>query len=268
MFHHQSPRSILILSLVFLGVVGIETRVAAAADKIGIVLMHGLQGMPNDKVIGGLGHALESAGYDVIEPEMCWSRSRAFDKPYTDCLAQVDASVAKLKAGSATKIVIAGMSIGGNGALGYAATHEGLAAVIAIAPAADPMMTGHNPVVAKSIERAQGLVANGKGDVAVAFDSVNGGRSISVEATPKVFLSFYGADSPGRIPTNTAKIKIPLLWVAGTDDPSQRGGPGFAFDKAPPNPLSHYETVTSDHLGTPDAGKQAILNWLKALAAH
>ena len=62
---------------------------AGAAEKIGIVLMHGKLGASLGSVhgrqqIGGqLIAALEGAGYLVATPEMCWSRRRGFDLSYT-----------------------------------------------------------------------------------------------------------------------------------------------------------------------------------------
>ena len=62
-----------------------------------------------------------------------------------------------------------------------------------------------------------------------------------------------------------AKLKTPLLWVAGTSDPSQKDGPDFAFAKAPPNDFNRYVKVAADHLGTPDASREPVLAWLKDL---
>ena len=240
---------------------------AQAADKLGIVLMHGLQGEPNAGPVKGFAASLDGAGYLLAQPEMCWSRTRVFDKSYLDCLAVVDIAIAKLRGQGATMIVIAGMSMGGNAALGYGGMHDGLKGVIALAPAPDPVQIERNPTIAAGIQKAKDLIDAGKGDAAIDFDSVNGGHPITVHCTPKVFLSFYGDDSPARLPVNVARFKAPLLWVAGTSDPSQKSGPDFAFAKAPPNPLNRYVTVDSDHLGTPDAAKGAALAWLKDLLA-
>ncbi len=57
-----------------------------------------------------------------------------------------------------------------------------------------------------------------------------------------------------------------MLWVAGDKDPTQKRGPAFAFDKAPPNPLNRYVTVPVTHLEIPDAAREAVLAWLSALA--
>ena len=64
---------------------------------------------------------------------------------------------------------------------------------------------------------------------------------------------------------NAPKLRAPLLWVAGSADPSQKEGPEFAFAKAPENPLNKYVKVDADHLGTLKASKDVVISWLKDL---
>lgn len=109
---------------------------SASATGIGVVPLHGKTGTPGQ--LGKLAAALETAGYAVETPEMCWSKARIFDKTLPDCLKDVDAAVAELKAKGATKIVVGGTSQGAVAAIDYGAATTGLAGVIAMAPAADP----------------------------------------------------------------------------------------------------------------------------------
>ena len=88
----------------------------ACAQTIGIVLMHGKTGSPNT-VIDQLATALQSAGYLVDTPEMCWSRRRIYDRPFLDCLTEIDSAIGRLKGRGAGRIVVAGMSQGGDAAL-------------------------------------------------------------------------------------------------------------------------------------------------------
>ena len=249
---------------------------AGAAEKIGIVLMHGKLGASLGSVhgrqqIGGqLIAALEGAGYLVATPEMCWSRRRGFDLSYSDCFRDIDAAIAELKAKGAAAIVVGGLSLGGNAAIGYGATHPGLLGVIGLAPADDPRSKASRPEIAAVIAQAQDLMSKGKGDEAIWFDDVNTGPrgtyAMKLHTTARIYLSFYGPDSQASIPDNTARLSAPLLWVAGDNDPTQKRGPAFAFDKAPPNPLNRYVTVAATHLETPDAAREAVLAWLSALA--
>jgi hypothetical protein len=68
------------------------------------------------------------------------------------------------------------------------------------------------------------------------------------------------------MPANAARLTAPLLYVAATNDPTQRGR-WYIFDRAPANPLSRYVTVNSDHIGTPAASHQIVLDWLKELSS-
>jgi esterase/lipase len=263
-------------ALLILGIVGS----ASAEEKIGIVLLHGKLGnaLGSQAAFGkmqigsALIAALGRAGYLVATPEMCWSGARSFDRTYTDCFRDIDDAIADLKAKGTTAIVLGGLSLGGNAAIGYGASHLGLRGIIAMAPADDPASKAQRPEIAAVIAQAQKLVEQGKGDEPSSFDDINTGPrgmyTMKIITTPRIYLSFYGPDSPASIPANTAKLSAPLLWVAGSEDPTQRRGPSFAFDKALPQPLNRYVTVTANHLATPDAGRDVILAWLAELAGR
>ena len=237
----------------------------AYAEGVGVVLMHGKQGNPDDRTIGLLAQNIKSAGFRVEEPSMCWSRNVIYDAAFLDCLAAIDDAIAQLKARGATRIVVAGMSLGGAGALGYGARHEGLAGIIAIAPAPPPGVA-NRPEIAREIEQAKALIAHGKGDEFQSFTDVNQG-DISVRATPIIFLSFLAFDGPANIVANAKNLKAPVLWISGTSDstqlPRQAG-----FDQVPANDLNRYVTVNANHLGTPTAASDAVIQWLKDVAKN
>jgi len=108
------------------------------------------------------------------------------------------------------------------------------------------------------------MVKSGHGGDKAAFaEFTTGWTKLNVPAG--IYLSFNGPDSPGFGQANAAKLKTPLLWVAGTSDPSQKDGPDFAFAKTPPNAFNRYVKVAADHEGTPDASREAVLAWLKDL---
>lgn len=248
-----------------------------AEGKLGIVLLHGKLGMSmgtssgRGPVIGArLVSALEGAGYLVATPEMCWSRGRSFNLPFPDCLQEIDAAVAGLKSRGATAIVVGGLSLGGYAAITYGATHPELRGIIALAPADDPKLKAARPEIAASIARAREMMAQGKGDEQASFDDVNTGASgtytMRVNSTARIFLSFFDPDARPAIPDITAKLTMPLLWIAGDGDPTQRRGHAYAFDRVPANPLNRYVTVSASHLETPDAGREVVLAWLAELA--
>jgi pimeloyl-ACP methyl ester carboxylesterase len=240
----------------------------ARADGIGVVLVHGKQGLPDAPHLAYLSQEIEKAGFLLDKPTMCWSRQRIFDRTLPDCLADIDAAIARLKSRGATEFVIAGHSLGGVGAILYGSLHDGLKGVIALAPAPPPGVV-RRPEVATSLQRAQTLIAGGHGDEVQSFtDSNTGPRgvvTIEVNATPKVFLSFYDMSGPANLVTNTARLKAPVLWVSGTRDPSQLARE-VAFAQAPARPLNRYLQIDAGHIDTPEAATSAVIAWLKELA--
>ena len=124
-------RRLLLTLLTLAAVAGVGRSVSA--QTTGVVLMHGNTDSP-DGTISLLAAAIKGAGYLVETPEMCWSHRRRRDRPFLDCLAELEAPIARLSSRGARAIVVAGMSQGGLGALVFGARRSGLAGVIALAP--------------------------------------------------------------------------------------------------------------------------------------
>lgn len=256
-----------LLCAIICGFLLLTAMTAQADSKIGVVLLHGKTGMPGQ--LTKLSEALTTAGYVVATPEMCWSKTRIFDKNLQGCLAEIDAAINGLRHQGLAKIVLGGTSQGGVAVLDYAATHPDLAGVIALAPAADPLTPSKYPDLARGLQTARDLVSAGKGDIATDLPDLASGKTISVHATPNNYLSFHCASSPigtvqGMMQNVLPQIRIPLLWIAGSSDPTQKIGPQ-AFASVPRNALSRYVQVAADHGGTPNASAAAVLDWLKAL---
>jgi hypothetical protein len=243
-------------------VIGLTAPISA--QTAGVVLMHGNTDSPNG-TIALLAAAMEGAGYLVERPEICWSSRRRRDRPLLDCLAEFEAPIARLTGRGARAIVVAGMSVGGLGALAFGARRQRLAGIIALAANGSPeRLVSLFPQIAQSVDQARALVAAGRGNERASFIDMNIRGSFPVETTAGIYLSFFDPTGPANIPDNTSRLRAPLLWVAGTADRSQ-AGPGYAFSGTPANPLNRYVTVDADHLGTPTAAREAVLAWLKEL---
>jgi pimeloyl-ACP methyl ester carboxylesterase len=269
--------------LVIIGMLTLAAVVSVSAradDKIGIVLMHGKQGMPlgksppggNRPPAGGeLIAALKDAGYLVTTPEMCWSRQRGLDKAFSACLTEIDDAIADLKAHGATAFVVGGLSQGGLAAIAYGASHADILGVIAYAPADDPVGKSRLPAIAATISKAQRMVADGKGGERASFDDVNtgpqGSFTMTLNTTADIYLSFYAADAATGMAGNMAKLKVPVLWIYSESDPSQRGATSY-FEKAPANPLNRQVKVFANHIETVNAGRAATLAWIRELIAQ
>ena len=75
---------------------------------------------------------------------------------------------------------------------------------------------------------------------------------------------FFSPDGPAALRANTARLRVPLLWIAGKADFTQNNARAI-FDTAR-NPKNLYQTVSTDHLRTPNASAAVILPWLKRIA--
>lgn len=241
-----------------------------AADKIGVVLLHGKGGNAGPtSLIGSLIASLEGAGFLVAAPEMPWSRTRVLDKDYQQAMAEIDDAVNGLKAKGATRIVVGGHSMGANAALGYGARRDGLAGIVAIAPGHVPDVAGFQKITGHDYQQARKIVAAGKGDEIGEFQDFNEGRSSSISVKAAVYLSWFDPDGPAAMPKNAAALKpgTALYWIIGDKDAMLRRGDreGYAFDKAPKHPKSAYVVIDSNHRKTPADGAASIVAWLKAL---
>jgi len=239
-----------------------------AADQIGVVLMHGKTGTASSGgLIGPLVSKLTSAGFLVVAPDMPWSRSRYLAKDYAGSMAEIDAAVAQLKRQGATKIVVAGHSMGANAALGYAARRPGIAGVVAIAPGHDPAFERFQNNVNHDYRRAKAMVDKGQGDEFGQFGDYNQGKQFLVRVKARIYLDWFDPAGPAAMKANTRKLKpgTALLCVYGEDDRLSRFGRAAAFDAAPPNPKSVYFEVSGGHTQTPRIAADKIVAWIKTL---
>ena len=231
-----------------------------AAPPLGIVLMHGKNGPP--RYLAGIKTILEDHGYLVATPEMCWSDKRMYDRDYADCLTEIDAAVTDLRRRGAKSIVVAGHSLGGTAAIAYGASHDGLAGVIGFA-AADAFWGP--PALLPDIARAKNLVDAGKGDVVGEFGDIRTSGPSRMRTTAAHFLSFVAPPAAQMMPANAARLRSPLLLIAGTQDPGIRQYEARAYEMASNHPLNRFVQVDSDHNGTLQAGMTAVLDWLAGL---
>jgi pimeloyl-ACP methyl ester carboxylesterase len=234
-------------------------------NGFGVVLLHGKGAAPG-AFLGGLAEALRAEGAIVELPEMPWSHNRRYDATYDDAMNEIDAAVLKLRAAGAGKIVVAGHSLGANGAIGYAARREGLDAVIAMAPGHVPESGLLRLRAAGAIARAKKLIAAGQGDMPMSFPDMAQGIPLTVTATPKVYLSLFDPEGPAPMSKNAAAMPpVPFLWVVGIVDPIFLSGRDYAFTAGAKHPKSRYLQILANHLDTPFMARNKVVEWLKSL---
>jgi pimeloyl-ACP methyl ester carboxylesterase len=167
---------------------------------------------------------------------MCWYRRRR-DRPFLDCLAELEAPIARVTSRSARSIVVAGMSQGGIAALAFGARRPGLVGIIALAPAGAPeRQVTVFPQITQSVAQARAMVAGGHGDEHYSFNDLNIRGSFPVNTTATIYLSFFDPTGPANMFDNTSRLREPLLWVAGTGTaiaPDRRTRT-FCIPSAPP----------------------------------
>jgi pimeloyl-ACP methyl ester carboxylesterase len=232
---------------------------------VGVVYLHGKGAWPG-AADGGILSTLAEEGALVATPEMPWSFKRKYGATYEQAMAEIDAVAAGLKAQGATRIVVMGHSLGANAAIGYAARHPDLLAVVALSPGHLPEAEGLRSHTQEAIAEAKQLVAAGQGDVPRRFPDMAQGIPLTATATPLVYLSMFDPDGPAVIPKNAEAMgPVPLLWVVGTLDPIARRGPDYAFKFGAKNPKSRYIEVFAGHLTTPLAARSQVVEWINSL---
>lgn len=260
-----------ILAIALLSLTGFAGH---AQDKIGVLMLHGKNpGGPSDPYFGSLRSKLEADGMIVAMPDMPWSARRYVDGNWDKAMAEMAAEIKGLRDKGATKIALAGHSMGCPAALSYAARHGGVDAVALLAPGHVPYYYFTSPnltIVRKSIDEARALVAAGEGDKPRDFNDINQGKPLAVRMTARDFLSYWDPESDAEMSRMAPRLpaNIPALWVIGKDDPLIRAGRGYVFDKLPANPKSRYLEIQANHLTTPQIAGQDVSDWIRAAVAN
>ncbi len=238
------------------------TFASAAPADIGIVLMHGKWGTPKSPGITVVANAATDQGYAVELLQMPWSRSRMYDKDYTEALAEISAAVAKLKANGAKKVILAGHSFGANAAMAYASQHDGVNGILLMAPGHSPdyQVSFFGPDVAK----AKAMIAEGKGDETLSFEDSNQGKMKTIEAKARIYYSYFDPSGLGAMSVTAAKVRpgTAVLLIIGNSDPWFERARSTVFNKTPHNPQSRYIEINSNHVNTPKDGLHEIMAWL------
>jgi pimeloyl-ACP methyl ester carboxylesterase len=119
--------------------------------------------------------------------------------------------------------------------------------------------------VTDSLSRAKAMVAAGHGNDSDNFMDVNQGEKRMIRMTAAIYLSYWDPQGPAVMPQNASKLTAPLLWVVGADDPMLPRGAAYAFDKAPPNPLSRYMPVSGGHFTVMQSIAPQLVAWLNTV---
>lgn len=248
---------------------------ATAQDRIGVLMMHGKNpGDANDPYFGSLKSKFENDGMLVLMPNMPWSTRRYIDGDWDKAMTEIAAHVKKLRESGATKIVLAGHSMGCPAALSYAARHgDDVDALVLQAPGHVPFFYYNAPqlkIVRNSIDAARAMVAAGEGDKRRDFDDINQGKQLAVRLTAREFLSYWDPETDAEMSRTAPRLpaRIPALVVVGDKDPLFSHLRSYLFEKFPANPKHQYIEVSATHLTTPQVSGQESLDWIKKAVAN
>ena len=237
----------------------------AAEPKIGVVVIHGKWGNPKGSV-ASFASAMERAGFVVESPEMPWSGRRLYDAGMDGLLAEIGAAVKSLKDKGATKVCLAGHSMGAAGAIYYAGRVQ-VDCIIALAPGHNPESNFMRSYTLSDTATAKAMVAEGKGDEKAPFGDYNtGNRTKKISMPAKVFLEYFDGDGPMNMATNASKM-LPgtqVLWVVGQNesDGAKRNG-GAAYQNIPAGINKQFVEVPGGHLETPDKAIDRASVWIR-----
>ncbi len=252
--------------------VGLATLAHSAAaqppSRIGIVIMHGKGGSPAGHV-ASLAAALDAQGYQVANLEMPWSHDRSYDATVADAEAQVESALLALRNRGATRLFVAGHSLGGLFALHFGDTHT-VDGIIAIAPGGDAASPGLHERLGGSVARARQLVAEGKGNQRTRFPDFEGSRgSYTVVCTPANYLSWFDPDGAMNemMAVRRMNPQVPVLFIVPTGDhPALLASKQQLFGSLPPNPLTRLYEPAASHLDAPSASLHEIGRWMTEVA--
>jgi pimeloyl-ACP methyl ester carboxylesterase len=269
----RSPVTRRLVTIALLAASALLGGLAHAQDKIGVLMLHGKNpGSNRDPNMSRLKPVLEGAGMLVLYPDMPWSRGRYLDGNWDKAMAEMATHVQTLRSQGATKIVIAGHSMGVPAAMGYAARGGDVQALVLLAPGHVPARyyaSTQNTSIRESVDEARKLVADGKGDSRERFSDINQGKQLPVVATAKDYLTYFDPASDADMGVTAPRIPAgtPVLTVVGDEDGISKVARAYFVDKFPVNPKSQYLEVKATHLTTPVVASEAVVAWIKAATA-
>jgi len=224
---------------------------AMEIKNTGVILIHGKAG--GQGPLQPLAAALKKEGAIVSLPRMSWTSGY---RTYDETLGEVQAAVQRARAAGASRIVLAGHSLGANIAMGYAARAGGIDAVVALAP-------GHRPdfiasQTGDSLQQAKAMIAAGRGSAKASFLDFNQGKTFPVTTSANAYVSFFDPRGSAADAASASGVRSSILWVIGDGDRAAMN------DRAPYSGGTRI-VVAAGHRDTPQASVSQVVGWLKGL---
>lgn len=263
------------VGVIFLAAVAVVTTLGLTPrgqhERLGVILLHGKFGTPNDRKSGltFIARNLESMGHLVAVPQMPWGEDwEKVAQGVPEVLETIDGLAAALRAAGAGRIVIGGHSMGANVALTYAVTRGNVAGLVMVAP-------GHRPNdlvlsderVRIAIAEAQMLDRAGRGDEPFSGPDVPWGEQIMLMTRAGTYFSWMDPQGLAAMNVQAPRLasSIPLLMVVGRRDSYFERAEAAVYKPAARHPYSRYLPVGADHSMTAMAASTPIVQWIDGL---
>lgn len=261
--------------LIFLTVVAIVATLGVALrghhERLGIILLHGKFGTPDDQKSGlvFIARSLENAGHLVAVPAMPWGEGwEKISQDVPQVLETIDGLAASLRAAGASRIVIGGHSMGANVALAYAVTRRNVAGLVMAAP-------GHRPNdlalsderMRTAIAQAQMLDQAGRGDEPFSGPDIPWGVQFTLLTRASIYFSWMDPQGLAAMNVQAPRLasSIPLLMVVGRRDSYFEQAEAAVYKPAARHPYSRYLPVGADHSTTALVSSMPIVQWIEGL---
>lgn len=236
-------------------------------ERIGVVLMHG-KDSPTTRPVDPLAASLRTAGVKVVTPLMPWTRDRIYDKTFEDSLLEIQGYVKKLRAQGATRVYLAGHSLGAVTSAGYGARIGDVDGIILLAPGHFTSQAGFRSHFVEELQTAGAMIEAGQGEKKRTFRDINSGIPATRYITARIYQSWFSPTGPADFVANMSNISvaIPLLYVAGSlDRIPQTQNRAYAFDKVPRHPKSQFVIIPATHGEVPAKADEIVIEWLRGL---
>ena len=246
----------------------VYSAASAAANDIGVVVIHGKWGNPGGNMTSIIS-ALRDAGMQVSTPEMPWSGRRLYDVPVEKADEQVDGEIAGLRERGAKKIFLLGQSLGSAYAIHFA-TRASVTGIVAIAPAHRTEVGMMRQSMTGEVQKAREYIAAGKADEQIGFTDLNQGKRQYLRVAAGPFLSYFDPEGAFNMARNVASLKpdVPVLWLVPTGEiASARAGVVALYERLPKNPDTRLSEPSADHFAAPTVAAPLAVQWIREVAA-
>ena len=237
---------------------------ADTPQDIGMILLHGKWGLPP----GPLADKFKDEGYEVISPNMPWSRVRNYDVSYEQNIEDIHQQVQKLRINGSKIIILGGHSFGANAVLAYLSKYQDVDGAMLFAPGHVPERFYDRGLSTISVDKARALLTDGRQDANFPFTDFNQSRNREMFATVSVYLSYFDPNGLANMPKSASLTlkAIPVLCVMSSAELGL--GRDYIFSKLRAHPLSRYIETPASHLQAPDATYTEASIFVKTLLNH